>query len=82
RDLLLLDTAGAIKKQKKAIADALTEAETQLVSLEKAPEDDEEKGIVTDVREQKTKFLAALEKFQKIQTDGTPDEARESLITD
>ncbi|MBI3347867.1 MAG: MCP four helix bundle domain-containing protein [Burkholderiales bacterium] len=82
RDLLLLDTAGAIKKQKKAIVDALTEAETQLVSLEKAPEDDEETGIVADVRQQKTKFLAALEKFQKIQADGTPDEARESLITD
>ncbi|WP_422011968.1 methyl-accepting chemotaxis protein [Roseateles sp.] len=82
RDLLLLDTAGAIKKQKKAIADALTEAETQLVSLEKAPEDDEEKDIVADVRQQKTKFLAALEKFQKTQADGSPDEARESLITD
>ncbi|MFX5812971.1 hypothetical protein ABTE31_19895, partial [Acinetobacter baumannii] len=30
----------------------------------------------------KTKFVAALEKFQKVQADGSPDEARESLITD
>jgi methyl-accepting chemotaxis protein len=40
RDLLLLDTAGAIKKQKTAIADALKEAETQLASLAAAATDD------------------------------------------
>ncbi|RZI96236.1 MAG: HAMP domain-containing protein, partial [Rubrivivax sp.] len=82
RDLLLLDTAGAIKKQKKAIVDALEEAEKQLASLDGAVSGDSEKAAVSDVRQHKTKFLAALEKFQKIQTDGTPDEARESLITD
>ncbi len=82
RDLLLLDTAGAIKKQKKAIADALEEGEKQLVSLEGAVSDDTEKATVAEVRERKTKFLAALEKFQKVQADGSPDEARESLITD
>ncbi|MGM9484525.1 methyl-accepting chemotaxis protein [Roseateles sp. NT4] len=82
RDLLLLDTAGAIKKQKKAIADALEEGEKQLKSLEEAVADDAEKAAVADVRGHKTKFLAALEKFQKVQADGTPDEARESLITD
>ncbi|WP_186801222.1 hypothetical protein, partial [Escherichia coli] len=38
RDLLLLDTAGAIKKQKAAIAGALEQTEKQLVSLEQAPE--------------------------------------------
>jgi methyl-accepting chemotaxis protein len=82
RDLLLLDTAGAIKKQKTAIADALKEAETQLASLAAAATDDAEKAAVAQVREHKTKFLTALEKFQKIQADGSPDEARESLITD
>ncbi len=82
RDLLLLDTAGAIKKQKAAIATALTETEKALSSLEAAAADDNEKSIVADVRERKAKFLAALEKFQKVQQDGSPDEARESLITD
>jgi len=82
RDLLLLDTAGAIKKQKKAIADALEEGEKQLKSLEDAVTDDAEKASVAAVRERKAKFLTALEKFQKIQADGSPDEARESLITD
>ena len=82
RDLLLLDTAGAIKKQKAAIAGALEEAEKQLKSLEDAATEGTEKSVVAEVRERKTKFLAALEKFQKVQTDGSPDEARESLITD
>jgi len=82
RDLLLLDTAGAIKKQKKAIADALEEGEKQLASLEAAITDDAEKAAVNEVRERKSKFLAALDKFQKVQTDGSPDEPRESLITD
>jgi methyl-accepting chemotaxis protein len=50
RDLLLLDTAGAIKKQKKAIADALTEAETQLVSR-RAPAKDQVPGRAGEVPE-------------------------------
>jgi methyl-accepting chemotaxis protein len=82
RDLLLLDTAGAIKKQKKAIADALTESDAQLKDLEGRAAEGEEKSVVAEVKAHKAKFLAALEKFQKIQTDGSPDEARESLITD
>jgi len=82
RDLLLLDTAGAIKKQKKAIADAAAESDVQLKSLEDAATDGAEKATVAEVREFKNKFLTALEKFQKVQADGSPDEARESLITD
>ncbi|MFG6415662.1 methyl-accepting chemotaxis protein [Roseateles sp. DC23W] len=82
RDLLLLDTAGAIKKQKAAITGAVDESEKQLKELEANIVDEQEKAVVADVRGHKTKFLAALEKFQKIQTDGSPDEARESLITD
>ncbi|MFT7723071.1 MAG: methyl-accepting chemotaxis protein [Roseateles sp.] len=82
RDLLLLDTAGAIKKQKKAIADAVEESEKQLAGLEAVAADGEEKATVSAVRESKVKFISALEKFQKIQADGSPDEARESLITD
>ncbi|MCY4747061.1 MULTISPECIES: methyl-accepting chemotaxis protein [unclassified Roseateles] len=82
RDLLLLDTAGAIKKQKKAIADAVEESDKQLKGLAASVADEQEKAVVAEVSEHKVKFLAALEKFQKIQTDGSPDEARESLITD
>jgi methyl-accepting chemotaxis protein len=74
--------AGAIKRQKTAIVGAVEESETQLAALEAASADATEKAVVTDVRERKAKFLSALEKFQSIQQDGSPDEARESLITD
>ncbi|PTT78628.1 hypothetical protein DBR42_23075, partial [Pelomonas sp. HMWF004] len=64
RDLLLLDTAGAIKKQKTAITGALEEAEKQLGSLEKDAAGDTERTIASEVRERKTKFITALDKFQ------------------
>ena len=82
RDLLLLDTSGAIKKQKKAIADALAEAAAQIKVLEEAASDDGERATVAEVRQRKTQFLTSLEKFQRVQAEGSPDEARESLITD
>ena len=82
RDLLLLDTAGAIKKQKAAIAGALEDSEKQMTSLQAAISGDKEKDIFNDVKEKQAAFLASLAKFQKVQQDGSPDEARESLITD
>jgi methyl-accepting chemotaxis protein len=82
RDLLLLDTAGGIKKQKAAIAAALEDSEKQLTGLEATLDGAKEKGQVAKVREGQAKFIAAVAKFQKVQLDGSPDEARESLITD
>jgi len=82
RDLLLLDTAGAIKKQKKTIESAQVDSEKQLSGLEAAMDGDEEKTLMTQVRERQATFAASLGKFMKIQQDGSPDEARESLITD
>ncbi|MBB4844704.1 methyl-accepting chemotaxis protein [Paucibacter oligotrophus] len=82
RDLLLLDEARQIKKQNAAIAAAGQDSEKQLSSLEAALDTPKEKELITQVREREAKFLAAVAKFQKIQQDGSPDEARESLITD
>ncbi|WP_083748601.1 methyl-accepting chemotaxis protein [Pelomonas sp. KK5] len=82
RDLLLLDTAGGIKKQKAAIAGALADSEKQLASLDAKLDGDKEKGLIRDVRERQAKFFESVAKFQKVQADGSPDEARESLITD
>jgi len=82
RDLLLLDTAGGIKKQKAAIASAKEDSEKQLSSLEGTLDGDKEKKLMADVRERQAKFFASVAKFQQVQTDGSPDEARESLITD
>ena len=82
RDLLLLDTAGAIKKQKAAIENAMADSEKQITSLQAAIDGDKEKGIFSDVRDRHAAFLAALAKFQGVQKDGSPDDARASLITD
>ncbi|MDY0743153.1 methyl-accepting chemotaxis protein [Paucibacter sp. R3-3] len=81
RDLLLLDTAGGIKKQKAAIAGALEESKKQLTSLEATVDGDKEKALMRDVRERQGKFFDSVAQFLKIQADGSPDEARESLIT-
>ncbi|MDN3921195.1 methyl-accepting chemotaxis protein [Roseateles violae] len=82
RDLLLLDTAGGIKKAKAAITGALDDSEKQLSSLDGMLDDPKEKEQIAKVREAQAKFIAAIGKFQKVQADGSPDEARESLITD
>ena len=82
RDLLLLDTAGAIKKQKTAIQTASADSEKQLAGLEATLDGTKEKALMTQVRERQAKFAASLAKFMTIQQDGSPDEARESLITD
>ncbi|MDC8771513.1 methyl-accepting chemotaxis protein [Roseateles albus] len=82
RDLLLLDEARQIKKQKAAIEGALQESEKQLSALEASLDGSKEKELISQVRANQAKFFAAVAKFQKIQKDGSPDEARESLITD
>jgi methyl-accepting chemotaxis protein len=81
RDLLLLDTAGAIKKQKAAIETALADNDKQLAALQSAIEGDKEKALMSDVKDRAADFATALAKFQQVQTNGSPDEARESLIT-
>ncbi|ALV05413.1 methyl-accepting chemotaxis protein [Roseateles depolymerans] len=82
RDLLLLDEARQIKKQKAAIAEAVSDSEKQLADLESKVSDAKDKELVGHVHDNQSKFAAAVSKFLKIQQDGSPDEARESLITD
>ena len=82
RDLLLLDEARQIKKQKAAIDGAMQELDKHLGELQGLVDDDKEKDIVSQVQERQGKFMASVSKFLKIQADGSPDEARESLITD
>src|SRR5574343_1632821 len=82
RDLLLLDEARQIKKQKAAIDGAMQNLETHLGELQAQVDDDKERDIVAQVKERQARFLASVSKFLKVQADGSPDEARESLITD
>ena len=80
RDLLLLDTANAIKRQKEDIAKALDDGSKQLADLEGKVSDAKDKDQVAKVREQQAKFVDSVSKFLKVQQDGSPDEAREALI--
>ncbi|WIT09766.1 methyl-accepting chemotaxis protein [Paucibacter sediminis] len=82
RDLLLLDEARQIKKQNAAIEAALQDSEKQLAGLEATLDGAKEKDLMGQVRERQGKFFAAVARFQKVQKDASPDEARESLITD
>jgi methyl-accepting chemotaxis protein len=82
RDLLLLDSAGAIKKQKTLIDGALQESEKQLSALLSNPDKGRETELLNQLKDAQAKFLASVAKFRTVQKDGSPDEARESLITD
>ena len=82
RDLLLLDEARQIKKQKAAIDGALQEIDKQLGSPQQQIDTPKETEVLNSVKERQAKFFASVAKFLKIQADGSPDEARESLITD
>ncbi|MDI4632762.1 MCP four helix bundle domain-containing protein [Pelomonas sp. V22] len=81
RDLLLLDEARQIKKQKAALETAQADSEKQLASLAEKIDGAKEKEILNAVREHQAEFFASLQKFLKVQESGSPDEARESLIT-
>ncbi|WP_374435742.1 methyl-accepting chemotaxis protein [Inhella sp.] len=82
RDLLLLDAANQIKRQQAAINAALEESNKQLAALEAAADSDEERTLLAQMKDRKEKLVAAITKFRGIQKDGSPDEARESLIAD
>jgi methyl-accepting chemotaxis protein len=82
RDLLLLDEARQIKKEKTAIDVALQDSEKQLLGMFGAPENTQEVDLINQVKTSQAKFFASVSKFRSVQKDGSPDEARESLITD
>ncbi|MBT9503619.1 MAG: MCP four helix bundle domain-containing protein [Burkholderiaceae bacterium] len=82
RDLLLLDEARQIKKQQAAIDGALQDIEKRLAELETKLASAKETELLAQVRERQAKFFASIAKFRKVQVDGSPDEARESLVID
>ena len=85
-DLLLLDEARQIKKQKAAIDGAVENSGKQLSDLQSElgsnADASKERDIIEQVKDRQGKFFAAVAKFRQVQQDGSPDEARESLIND
>ena len=82
RDLLLLDAANQIKRQQAAIDGALEETTKQFAKLDEAADNDDERTLLAQMKERKEKLVAAVSKFRGVQKNGSPDEARESLIAD
>ncbi|MFG6448987.1 methyl-accepting chemotaxis protein [Roseateles sp. BYS180W] len=82
RDLLLLDEAKQIKKQRAAIDEALQVSRNKLQLLHEVPQSEQEEGLLKDVSGQLDAFNQAVSKFNSLQRDASPDEARESLISD
>ena len=80
REMLLLDGAGQIKKQRAALTQAMTDAEQQLQALQAVAADVETKKLVADVRDNNGKFAAAIDKYLKAVDGGNPDDAREALL--
>ncbi|MDM4766461.1 methyl-accepting chemotaxis protein [Pelomonas sp. SE-A7] len=81
RDLLLLDEARQIKKQKAALETAQADSEKQLAALAEKIDGSKEKDLLGAVRSHQAEFFTALQKFLKTQETASPDEAREALIT-
>ncbi len=82
RDLLLLDSANQIKRQQTAIDTALETTEKELTSLNGMTSSDTEKALLVELKAREQRFVDAIKKFRALQKDGTPEEARESLIAD
>ncbi|MDM4767249.1 methyl-accepting chemotaxis protein [Pelomonas sp. SE-A7] len=81
RDLLLLDEARQIKKQKAALDDAQQASIDQLAKLKAGAEEGKESELISKAKSTQDQFLEAIAKFRKVQQDASPDEAREALIT-
>ncbi len=82
RDLLLLDSANQIKRQNTAIDAAVQETSTALNSMAKVVESDSDKAQLAELKTRSERFFSAVAKFRGVQKDGSPEDARESLIAD
>ena len=80
RELLLVDGAGQIKKQRELIANNLAASDetfTKLVALGSQGESEE---LVARVKEARSQYTAAVGKFLQTLDAGNPDDARTSLL--
>jgi methyl-accepting chemotaxis protein len=79
RELLLVDSAGQIKRQREAVKKALAESQEAFEVLKDSRGDDK---LVAAVAGGKDAFINAVEKFLTTQEAGNPDDARTALLID
>ena len=80
REMLLLDGAGQIKRQRTALTKALADTETHLKNLTAAGDDAQMAKLLAEVKDHKAKFGQAVAKYLEAVDSGNPDDAREALL--
>jgi methyl-accepting chemotaxis protein len=80
RELLLLDAAGPLKKQRELINKALADSEEQFTKLSALEAQAELADLVAQVGSNKVSFAKAIAKYLTTLDAGNPDDARQALL--
>jgi len=80
RDLLLLDSAGAIKRQRDLVQTALAESETNFADLTRLSAGSNESDLVAQAGELRVKFTSTIGKYLEKIDQGATDDARSILL--
>ena len=80
RELLLLDSAGPLKKQRALVAKALQDSDERLARLAAAGADPRTDALLAQVTQSKTRFAEAVAKYLETLDAGNPDDARQALL--
>jgi methyl-accepting chemotaxis protein len=80
REMLLLDAAGPLKKQRALITKSLQESDEQLNRLAALGSDAQTDGPLAKVKDGKEQFAKAVANYLQKLDGGNPDDAREALL--
>jgi methyl-accepting chemotaxis protein len=80
RELLLVDGAGQIKRQRAAVTQALDEGAPHLKLLAEVGTDAEQQKLMATVTKMREQFVAVVNKFLVVAAAGNPDDARTALL--
>jgi methyl-accepting chemotaxis protein len=80
RELLLLDAAGPLKKQRELVNKALRESDERFAKLAELGADGEIDKLIAPVRDGKDQFSKAVGKYLQTLDAGNPDDARTALL--
>jgi methyl-accepting chemotaxis protein len=80
RELLLLDSAGPLKKQRELVSKALSDTEEHFKALDSVAGQEELAELTATVRSNKDDFAKAVAKYLTTLDAGNPDDARTALL--
>jgi methyl-accepting chemotaxis protein len=80
REMLLLDSAGPLKRQRKLVTDSLSNTEGVIAKLEAMESDAETRSLITQVKVNQEAFAKTVGKYLSTLDGGSPDDARTALL--